>query len=370
MNNDEYRIIQINNFVRNKSDYMKVKRAQKLSREIISKIQEEKRYNYVLSKEEEEEEDLNICRICYDNQETDDNKLIRPCKCKGTQRWIHEKCLLRWLNVNINNPEKRDYCDLCKYKFKIRDNNDESMVNSIISRNFNLDISTNFIEHNFVKCALRYIVLVIMSFSFSGLDMYFDFFSIKIITLGQCHDKSCNIYRNFVLTNESNFAHVQGYMFYIYFTYIITLIFTIFQQYKLCYFYYIKRVKHNRFSEYYLSEMRRMYRMVYIFSFLFYIFFYLLYIKKNFFLIQFFSVNLIFNIFNFEFLIKRHNSVIKDIQTIILNNSNINLRIINNFRNNNVDINLNILEYSTDTSSETDLERKEEEKIGTVYELD
>lgn len=369
MNNDEYRIIQINNFVRNKSDYMKVKRAQKLSREIISKIQEEKRYNYVLSKEEEEE-DLNICRICYDNQETDDNKLIRPCKCKGTQRWIHEKCLLRWLNVNINNPEKRDYCDLCKYKFKIRDNNDESMVNSIISRNFNLDISTNFIEHNFVKCALRYIVLVIMSFSFSGLDMYFDFFSIKIITLGQCHDKSCSIYRNFVLTNESNFAHVQGYMFYIYFTYIITLIFTIFQQYKLCYFYYIKRVKHNRFSEYYLSEMRRMYRMVYIFSFLFYIFFYLSYMTNTFFLMQFFSVNLIFNIFNFEFLIKRHNSVIKDIQTIILNNSNINLRIINNFRNNNVDINLNILEYSTDTSSETDLERKEEEKIGTVYELD
>lgn len=366
MNNNEYRIIQINNYIRTRTDYLKVKRAQKLSREIITKIQEEKKYNSILTKEEE---NLNICRICYDNEETEDNKLIRPCKCKGTQRWIHEKCLLRWLNVNINNPEKRDYCDICKYKFKIRDNNNESMENVITSINFNLDISKNYIEQNFVKCSLRYILLLIFSFGFSGLDMYFDLFSIKILSLGQCYDKSCNIYKNFILTNESNYDSVQGYMFFVYFTYMITLIFTIFQQYKLSYFYYIKRVKHGRFAEYYLSKMKRMYRMVYMFSFLFYMFFYLSYVTNTFFLMQFFSINLLFNIFNFEMLSMTHNGVIKDIETIILNN-NINLRMVNNFRNNNVDINLDILEYSTDTSSETDRERKEEEKVGTVYDVD
>ena len=84
---------------------------------------------------------------------------------------------------------------------------------------------------------------------------------------------------------------------------------------------------------------------------------------------QFFSINVLFNIFNFEDLIITHNSVIKDIETIILNN-NINLRMINNFRNNNVNVNLDILEYSTDTSSETDGGRKEEEKVGTMYNID
>lgn len=360
MSNNEYRIIQINNYVRTRKDYLKVKKAQKLSREIISKIQEEKKYNSILTKEEE---DLNICRICFDHEETEDNKLIRPCKCKGTQKWIHEKCLLAWLNININNPEKRDYCDICKYKFRIRDNNTENLI---IARNFSLDISKNFIEQDLVKCSLRYILLLIASFGFSGLDSFFDFFSIKILSLGQCHDKSCNIYKSFTSVNESNHTYVQGYMLFIYFTYVITLVFTIFQQYKLSYFYYNKRVKHPRFAEYYLLKMKRMYKMVCMFTFIFYIFFYLSYVTNTFFLMQFFSINVLFNIFNFERLIITHNRVIKDIEIIILNN-NINLRMINNFRNNNVNVNLDILEYSTDTSSETDGERKEEEKIGTVY---
>ena len=39
-----------------------------------------------------------ICRICY--QEEDDsllNPLIKPCKCTGSVKYIHIKCLLVWL---------------------------------------------------------------------------------------------------------------------------------------------------------------------------------------------------------------------------------------------------------------------------------
>ena len=76
-----------------------------------------------------------ICRICY--QEEDDillNPLIRPCKCSGSMKYIHLKCLLHWLksrtsnnpmpNVNNNNENFNAYfinqkteCELCKQLF-------------------------------------------------------------------------------------------------------------------------------------------------------------------------------------------------------------------------------------------------------------
>ena len=34
------------------------------------------------------------CRICFSGAE--DGKLISPCKCDGTQRYVHEDCLRKW----------------------------------------------------------------------------------------------------------------------------------------------------------------------------------------------------------------------------------------------------------------------------------
>ena len=74
-----------------------------------------------------------ICRICY--QEEDDvllNPLIRPCKCSGSMKYIHLKCLLHWLKsrtanspiMNNNNESFNAYyinqkteCELCKQLF-------------------------------------------------------------------------------------------------------------------------------------------------------------------------------------------------------------------------------------------------------------
>jgi hypothetical protein len=73
-----------------------------------------------------------ICRICY--QEEEDsllNPLIRPCKCSGSMKYIHLKCLLHWLKSrtsnnhssminNLNNNfnayllNQRTECELCK----------------------------------------------------------------------------------------------------------------------------------------------------------------------------------------------------------------------------------------------------------------
>ena len=73
------------------------------------------------------------CRICYGEENTEENPLICPCICKGSMRYIHYLCLKNWLNSKIEeemsedsgerNPDCISYnrkdiaCELCKEKF-------------------------------------------------------------------------------------------------------------------------------------------------------------------------------------------------------------------------------------------------------------
>jgi len=41
------------------------------------------------------------CRICFE-EEAEDNILIYPCLCNGTSKYIHNKCLNRWRQQNID----------------------------------------------------------------------------------------------------------------------------------------------------------------------------------------------------------------------------------------------------------------------------
>ena len=50
------------------------------------------------------------CRICYSSKNYFYNKLISPCKCKGSMLHIHQFCLYNYF------PDK--YCTICETKFK------------------------------------------------------------------------------------------------------------------------------------------------------------------------------------------------------------------------------------------------------------
>jgi hypothetical protein len=56
------------------------------------------------------------CRICFEEEEEEENKLMHPCPCKGTQKWIHEVCLKKWYFMNDQNKA----CSVCNYRFKVR----------------------------------------------------------------------------------------------------------------------------------------------------------------------------------------------------------------------------------------------------------
>ena len=64
-------------------------------------------------------ENLNrkICKICLE-EDTRSEKIISPCKCKGSSKYIHEKCLRLWIlshNPQIASPA----CEICKHPYDI-----------------------------------------------------------------------------------------------------------------------------------------------------------------------------------------------------------------------------------------------------------
>ena len=49
------------------------------------------------------------CRICLE-----DGELIQPCDCRGSSAYVHEKCLIKWLQVS-----KRTDCEICHFQYDI-----------------------------------------------------------------------------------------------------------------------------------------------------------------------------------------------------------------------------------------------------------
>ncbi|KAL5705651.1 RING-type E3 ubiquitin transferase [Ranunculus cassubicifolius] len=59
----------------------------------------------------DDEDDEDVCRICRNNGD-DENPLRYPCACSGSIKYVHQDCLLQWLNhSNAKN------CEVCKHPF-------------------------------------------------------------------------------------------------------------------------------------------------------------------------------------------------------------------------------------------------------------
>ncbi|KAI9314224.1 hypothetical protein BX666DRAFT_1971569 [Dichotomocladium elegans] len=61
-----------------------------------------------------------VCRICLEKD--DKSKLIAPCRCKGSIKYVHSHCLAAWrTSLALNNGRHDLYrCTLCREKFRIR----------------------------------------------------------------------------------------------------------------------------------------------------------------------------------------------------------------------------------------------------------
>ncbi|EEB10132.1 conserved hypothetical protein [Pediculus humanus corporis] len=68
-----------------------------------------------------QEEDAKQCWVCFSTETDDPNALwVRPCKCKGTAKWVHQLCLQRW----VDEKQKGNYsgkvsCPQCNTEYII-----------------------------------------------------------------------------------------------------------------------------------------------------------------------------------------------------------------------------------------------------------
>ncbi|KAH9950429.1 zf-C3HC4-domain-containing protein [Amylocystis lapponica] len=56
------------------------------------------------------------CRICFEGEDIELGRLIRPCLCKGSMSHVHVKCLQRWRNTSPNRSAFYS-CPQCGYKY-------------------------------------------------------------------------------------------------------------------------------------------------------------------------------------------------------------------------------------------------------------
>jgi hypothetical protein len=64
------------------------------------------------------DDDLEECRICFDI-ETEKNKFISPCRCSGTSKFVHIKCINKWRRVN-KGKDAYIQCMECRENYIIR----------------------------------------------------------------------------------------------------------------------------------------------------------------------------------------------------------------------------------------------------------
>ncbi|PIA56553.1 hypothetical protein AQUCO_00700713v1 [Aquilegia coerulea] len=65
----------------------------------------------ISGKYEEEDDEEDVCRICRNTGDVE-NPLRYPCACSGSIKFVHQDCLLQWLNHS--NARK---CEVCKHPF-------------------------------------------------------------------------------------------------------------------------------------------------------------------------------------------------------------------------------------------------------------
>jgi len=91
-----------------------------------------------------------ICRYCFDGGE-----LIAPCKCIGSQKWVHKECLIKWQRMcqvrksthpwyrDQSDPEK--VCYVCVSNFDIKPPNYDELVQGLTGEEIVARIKEGFL---------------------------------------------------------------------------------------------------------------------------------------------------------------------------------------------------------------------------------
>ena len=228
-----------------------------------------------------------LCRICFESEEEEGNILIYPCFCNGSSKFIHEKCLQHWREMNYNN-DAFYRCRECRAHYKIRFKYPLEKFKFSIETIHYISKISNYVALNFI--------FFLLGFSIRIIDKYSGFLCLK------------NLYG--ITPSKPFLDFVQKDNFYgsiFYFSYIVS--FAIF----FSYIWFLFFINSNIFNhDKYWAKMWYIYSFFFIFSmhfyYLFYIFMYDNYSgSESFINLEFIMSSLSF--FPFFYLFKFHNQI-------------------------------------------------------------
>ena len=62
-------------------------------------------------------DDFRMCRICLEKDAPEDDPLIAPCRCDGSMKWVHRKCLDEW-RAQEQVPLAFSHCPQCRFQYR------------------------------------------------------------------------------------------------------------------------------------------------------------------------------------------------------------------------------------------------------------
>ncbi|KAI9012742.1 hypothetical protein BC832DRAFT_547898 [Gaertneriomyces semiglobifer] len=103
--------------------------------------------------------DDRICRICFGGQEDEPElgRLLSPCKCNGTMKYVHVECLNEWRR-NSRKKESFYQCDQCLYRY-------------------------NFARTTWARIAVNEVVVTLLTFAVFLVSAIFSGFGAKLILM-------------------------------------------------------------------------------------------------------------------------------------------------------------------------------------------
>jgi len=123
------------------------------------------------------------CRICY--QDSTNEKLISPCNCKGSMKYIHRSCLEKCIFSS-----KSNICGICKNTYKFNENkfvlfiiNNKVITSiltlflyfiiSIFSLYYNISLNTIFLSYFVLLFGMNYIQ-TLLNYHYINFDSIFE----------------------------------------------------------------------------------------------------------------------------------------------------------------------------------------------------
>jgi E3 ubiquitin-protein ligase DOA10 len=82
-------------------------------RELYENNFQKETFQKINSKDNSDFENTEICRLCFEPEGNFENIFLNPCKCIGSMKWIHKRCLLESIEIL-----ESDICTVCKYQYK------------------------------------------------------------------------------------------------------------------------------------------------------------------------------------------------------------------------------------------------------------